>query len=665
MSIYFVAYGSTADGFAQATSTSYSTARNSTIATSFLTSGNIAAGQIFSSPNYDINQGFFRFDLSTLPAGSGTGTINLTVGTQISTATGTIEFAEASSLSNKKAGASLPTTVLASVACPTGVTGTKFSASIANVSTMTRSATFNLHAFSPNERNNIAPTDTNNNIYAKSADTAGTTDDPYLSVLLGTPWSIVGVSTSVVQAASATITLTEPAGVAPGDLLVACFAVRTTVSGTNPMSVTGWTSVNFQGNNNVSATAGSAIASGSMWYVVRGASAPTLAFSMQGSWSVGIGQLIAYRGHTLTAAPLDVSTAGTTATGISAVSVTGLTTTQDDDLIVAMAAGGQEATWSGFSNVTTPIGASGATDTTTAPSTTAWIERGETITTSGADTSLGIFDAVRTGTGATGNLTVTASIASGHVVVAGAFKIRRADEVTLVQSNKGLSTSATTSGIGFSVAPTAGNLIVLAISADDYNVSPDTGWTQSSEMEQQTFHGGYLWWRISDGSNSFQYTISSAVNSAWVLTEFSGVAASPYDASEGQFAATTGTTYTTPNITPTAGNRLLVAAMGIGHNTNNLSADMTSWLNSFMHIRTSGTANVAGQDVAIGVAWRPVAANGSTAYSTGATFLNAEARSGLIISFKEGAGGPTAYTLPAVAGAYAVTGTAASPGKKP
>ena len=59
----------------------------------------------------------------------------------------------------------------------------------------------------------------------------------------------------------------------------------------------------------------------------------------------------------------------------------------------------------------------------TAPSTTAWIDRADSLTTTGSDTSLGIFDAVRTSTGATGNLTVTASIASGHVVIAGAFKI--------------------------------------------------------------------------------------------------------------------------------------------------------------------------------------------------------------------------------------------------
>ena len=67
-------------------------------------------------------------------------------------------------------------------------------------------------------------------------------------------------------------------------------------------------------------------------------------------------------------------------------------------------------------------GRSGATDTTTAPSAT-WRERADSVTTTGADTSLAIFDAVKTAAGATGNLTATASLGAGHVVIAGAFKI--------------------------------------------------------------------------------------------------------------------------------------------------------------------------------------------------------------------------------------------------
>jgi hypothetical protein len=107
-----------------------------------------------------------------------------------------------------------------------------------------------------------------------------------------------------------------------------------------------------------------------MLYQIRSGT-PDLTFTINAALSVAMGRIVAYRGAAATT-PLDVSTAVTTAVNTTAVSVAGLTTTQADDLIVALAAGGQEATWSAFSNVTAPLTPSGTTDTTTAPSATAW-----------------------------------------------------------------------------------------------------------------------------------------------------------------------------------------------------------------------------------------------------------------------------------------------------
>ena len=124
----------------------------------------------------------------------------------------------------------------------------------------------------------------------------------------------------------------------------------------------------------------------------------------------------------VTSAVLSTTTAGTTATNVTTVTVAGLTTTQDDDLLVAMGAGGQEATWSSF-GAGIPGNPSGATDTTSAPKTDAWTERADSFTATGADTSLAIFDAVMATAGATNNLAATASLAAAHVIVAAAFKI--------------------------------------------------------------------------------------------------------------------------------------------------------------------------------------------------------------------------------------------------
>ena len=212
---------------------------------------------------------------------------------------------------------------------------------------------------------------------------------------------------------------------------------------------------------------------------------------------------------------------------------------------------------------------------------------------------------------------------------------------TLVQSAEGTSTLATVTA-SFPSTPTNGNLIVLCFASDDYNGTPNTGWTQSTGMEQQTFHGSYLWWRVaSGGSNSFQYTIGSASNSSWVLLEFSGLDVSPYDVSNGQFRQSSGQTYTTPSITPSAGDRLLVASMGASLSSGvDLSGDLTTWLNSFTHIRSSGPSSYSGTADSVGAAYNTVTANGSTSYSSGATTpFTGQTQSGLIIAFKVASGG--------------------------
>ena len=78
-------------------------------------------------------------------------------------------------------------------------------------------------------------------------------------------WSIVGVGT-VAETTTTPLTLTEPAGVADGDLLVCCIASRSTA--TTAVTNTGWTAVNSQNTNNTLITT-SAIGSGTMLYRVR------------------------------------------------------------------------------------------------------------------------------------------------------------------------------------------------------------------------------------------------------------------------------------------------------------------------------------------------------------------------------------------------------------
>lgn len=217
--------------------------------------------------------------------------------------------------------------------------------------------------------------------------------------------------------------------------------------------------------------------------------------------------------------------------------------------------------------------------------------------------------------------------------------------IALVKSATGTSATATTSP-AFGSATTTGNLVVLGFASDDYNGTPDTGWTQSANMEIQGFHGGYIWWRISAGETSFSYTIASAVSSAWVLAEFSGCDAAPYDTSTSSFANTSGTNWPTTTITPSTGNRVVVVMVG-GSLTTTLAGNYDAWTNSFTAIDSGGNSTGTTKDCC-GLAYRLVVGDGSTTFSTTGDYTGAntcQSRSGLLISFKEAAGGGASVVM--------------------
>jgi len=231
---------------------------------------------------------------------------------------------------------------------------------------------------------------------------------PYLAPTLGT----------VVTVTSGNLTLTEPSGSASGDLLVACIAARGNAAFTLPA---GWAICGTQqlsGNTTVNTTG--SIASGLMAYIVRGGSAPSYAFTRT-SGDLGFGRVMRCPGP-FAASPLDQASANTIGAASATVTATGFTTGYDSALLVGMVASARAGSVSGFVAATSPAMASGAADTTSLPDDVAWIERADTNTTSGADGGLGIFDAVKTTAGATGNFSATHSLSARHVMIVAAFK---------------------------------------------------------------------------------------------------------------------------------------------------------------------------------------------------------------------------------------------------
>jgi hypothetical protein len=234
-------------------------------------------------------------------------------------------------------------------------------------------------------------------------------------------WAIVGVGTAV-ETVTTSLTLTEPASCASGDLLVCCIAHR--IASTSQITVpSGWsTGAQITTNNVVAGTTGHG--SAKISYIVRGASAPALTWTLPVAPSVARGVILAYRGGNPTT-PVDVTSiaALNTATNVTAISLAGGTTLLSNDLLIAMIADGSASMLSAFKSANVPSTASGSTLTGSTPSNSSWTERHDSSSATGADVGLGVFDAVKTPIGATGTFTATATVASGHALAVTAFRI--------------------------------------------------------------------------------------------------------------------------------------------------------------------------------------------------------------------------------------------------
>lgn len=244
------------------------------------------------------------------------------------------------------------------------------------------------------------------------------------SILYGVAYSstddtfvAVGAAGHIRTSADGATWVNRPAAVS-GDLLVAAVAYRDTAAFTMP---SGWTLVDTQqSSGNVSTTASTAIGSGLMAWIVMGGSAPDLTFLRSGG-NVALGRIVSYSGNT--SSPYDTGVAATLAANGTAVTASGITTAEAGELLVMMAAGGDNVDASAFVAATEPSTSSGTGSGSLVAPSTAWKERFDSSTSTGADTFLAVADAVKATAGATGDLQYTASVSSRHVVIAAAFKM--------------------------------------------------------------------------------------------------------------------------------------------------------------------------------------------------------------------------------------------------
>jgi len=173
---------------------------------------------------------------------------------------------------------------------------------------------------------------------------------------------------------------------------------------------------------------------------------------------------------------------------------------------------------------------------------------------------------------------------------------------------------------------TAPSSIIALIVAGNTTVSTPIGWTL--RQSQVNFMGHYLFTQ-SGGGSSWNITTANG-SGTWYIAEISG---GTYDTSASDNDPSGSSSYMTPALTPTVGERLLIASLG-SVNGGATVCTVSDWTDSFVEVADvcNPTADYAMQ----GVAARTVTADGVSSYSTGVTYsMNGVYRSAIIAAFTQ------------------------------
>lgn len=141
----------------------------------------------------------------------------------------------------------------------------------------------------------------------------------------------------------------------------------------------------------------------------------------------------------------------------------------------------------------------------------------------------------------------------------------------------GVSSLAVGSGQGWAT-PTSGNLLVVTGNSDATITGP-SGFTAGPSVVDG--NGAYMWWKVSNGTEStITITPGSAANTAMTAAEYSGLTATPLDASNSStIASSSGTSTTSTSLTTTAASDLWVAA-ALLHGYSGSAPTSPTWTNS-------------------------------------------------------------------------------------
>lgn len=193
-------------------------------------------------------------------------------------------------------------------------------------------------------------------------------------------------------------------------------------------------------------------------------------------------------------------------------------------------------------------------------------------------------------------------------------------------------TQTPTASFGFTAA--GGRLLVLAVAADAYITTPPAGWTQVQIIgsAESAWFGFAMYYKVADGSESgAEYGLSAAEESVWAIAEFSTGA--ELDTSAKAYYSEDAVTTVAPSITPTAGTKLIVAAVAGAQSFDALPSGISAWSNGYTERIDTKDAPPSGLGQMLGIA--TLVASGGAASTTTATWASSTARTsaGILASF--------------------------------
>jgi hypothetical protein len=210
--------------------------------------------------------------------------------------------------------------------------------------------------------------------------------------------------------------------------------------------------------------------------------------------------------------------------------------------------------------------------------------------------------------------------------------------VTVLDRNSG-----TFNGTSFNVTRSTGSFgtgttIVVAVFGNTVINTP-SGWTQRTSSVVSI--GLYSFEKAGAGESSIAFT-NAAGSGTWFAWELS--AGSSWVGGQAAQAASTVTSYASPSVTPSAGNRHMLAV--VGGNGGGGVRNVISFSDSFTE--RADQQVTAGDWTFAAAADLDVTANGSTAYTTTATFnaASAAAVGGITLAYGDAATDVTAPTVP-------------------